>query len=178
VSLRQRSASEAIPSPERLGRRCDRYPTTGRSCQKCQAVKITKPIPARATASRRDERRTPCAADRPRAGSTPIEVSHGLMAFPSNVAGLNRPDRCLRPVAPRRRGPVQPSARRTEAAARRARPGRTGVGHHGWYCDGDTLFAVSAQHGHEGVVAKRLDSPYLPGRRSRSSFKSKCPERS
>ena len=38
----------------------------------------------------------------------------------------------------------------------------------GWYCDGDTLFAVCAEHHHEGVVAKRLDSPYLPGRRART----------
>jgi bifunctional non-homologous end joining protein LigD len=37
-----------------------------------------------------------------------------------------------------------------------------------WHCDGDTLFAVYAEHGHEGIVAKRLDgyvhSPhYRPG---------------
>jgi bifunctional non-homologous end joining protein LigD len=46
----------------------------------------------------------------------------------------------------------------------------------GWYCDGDTLFAVCAEHHHEGVVAKRLDSPYLPGRRTRTWLKRKCPE--
>ncbi len=46
----------------------------------------------------------------------------------------------------------------------------------GWYCDGDTLFDVCAEHGHEGVVAKRLDSTYLPGRRSRTWLKRKCPE--
>ena len=46
----------------------------------------------------------------------------------------------------------------------------------GWYCDGETLFAVCAEHHHEGVVAKRLDSPYLPGRRTRTWLKRKCPE--
>jgi bifunctional non-homologous end joining protein LigD len=46
----------------------------------------------------------------------------------------------------------------------------------GWYCEGDTLFDVCAEHGHEGVVAKRLDSPYLTGRRSRAWLKRKCPE--
>jgi ATP-dependent DNA ligase len=46
----------------------------------------------------------------------------------------------------------------------------------GWYCDGDTLFAVCAEHHHEGVVAKRLDSPYLPGRRTRTWLKRKTPE--
>ena len=29
--------------------------------------------------------------------------------------------------------------------------------------------------GHERVVAKRLDAPYLPGQRSRSWLKRKCP---
>ena len=34
----------------------------------------------------------------------------------------------------------------------------------GWYQgDGDSLFQVCAELGHEGVVAKRLDAPYLPG---------------
>jgi hypothetical protein len=33
----------------------------------------------------------------------------------------------------------------------------------GWYPEGDTLFEVCIQQGHEGVVAKRLDSVYLPG---------------
>jgi bifunctional non-homologous end joining protein LigD len=44
----------------------------------------------------------------------------------------------------------------------------------GW-CEGDgeTLFRVCAQLGHEGVVAKRLDSPYLAGKRSRSWLKRK-----
>jgi bifunctional non-homologous end joining protein LigD len=46
----------------------------------------------------------------------------------------------------------------------------------GWYCDGDTLFDECADHGHEGVIAKRLDSPYRPGIRSRAWLKRKCPE--
>jgi hypothetical protein len=33
--------------------------------------------------------------------------------------------------------------------------------------DGDALFEVCVQQGYEGVVAKRLDSPYLPGVRAR-----------
>ena len=33
----------------------------------------------------------------------------------------------------------------------------------GWYPDGDALFEVCVQQGHEGVMAKRLDSPCLPG---------------
>jgi bifunctional non-homologous end joining protein LigD len=32
----------------------------------------------------------------------------------------------------------------------------------GWYDDWETLFQVCAQPSHEGVVAKRLDSRYLP----------------
>jgi bifunctional non-homologous end joining protein LigD len=46
----------------------------------------------------------------------------------------------------------------------------------GWY-EGDTemVFQVAEQLGHEGVVAKRLDSPYLPGRRTRSWLKRKTP---
>ena len=39
----------------------------------------------------------------------------------------------------------------------------------------DTLFKVCCELGHEGVVAKRLDAPYLPGIRSRSWLKKKCP---
>ena len=40
----------------------------------------------------------------------------------------------------------------------------------GWYpgADGDRLFQVCTEPGHEGVVAKRLDAPYLPGIRSRA----------
>jgi bifunctional non-homologous end joining protein LigD len=34
--------------------------------------------------------------------------------------------------------------------------------------DGDNLFTVCAELGHEGVAAKRLDAPDLPGRRTRS----------
>ena len=46
----------------------------------------------------------------------------------------------------------------------------------GWYpSDGDTLFQVCVELGHEGVVAKRLDAPYLPGRRTRFWLKRKCP---
>jgi len=39
--------------------------------------------------------------------------------------------------------------------------------------DGDTLFRVCVELGHEGVVAKRLDAPYLPGIRSRTWLKRK-----
>ncbi|MBO3093472.1 non-homologous end-joining DNA ligase [Cellulomonas dongxiuzhuiae] len=35
-----------------------------------------------------------------------------------------------------------------------------------WYDDGDDLWRVTAAHGLEGVVAKRRDAPYRPGRRS------------
>ena len=46
----------------------------------------------------------------------------------------------------------------------------------GWYPgDGDDLFMVCGELGHEGVVAKRLDAPYLPGKRTRVSLKKKCP---
>jgi ATP-dependent DNA ligase len=46
----------------------------------------------------------------------------------------------------------------------------------GWYPgDGATMFEVCSQLGHEGVVAKHLDAPYLPGRRSRMWLKQKCP---
>jgi ATP-dependent DNA ligase len=41
--------------------------------------------------------------------------------------------------------------------------------------DDDTLFQVGAELGHEGAVAKRLDAPYLPGIRSRTWLKRKCP---
>jgi ATP-dependent DNA ligase len=44
----------------------------------------------------------------------------------------------------------------------------------GWYqSDGDTLFYVCSELGHEGVVAKRLDAPYVPGRRTRTWLKRK-----
>jgi bifunctional non-homologous end joining protein LigD len=39
--------------------------------------------------------------------------------------------------------------------------------------DGESVLAVSRERGLEGVVAKRLDSPYEPGRRSRSWLKIK-----
>ncbi len=39
--------------------------------------------------------------------------------------------------------------------------------------DGAALLAASAEHGLEGLVAKRLDSPYEPGRRSRHWVKIK-----
>lgn len=35
-----------------------------------------------------------------------------------------------------------------------------------WYDDGDDLWQVTRAHGLEGVVAKRRDAPYRPGRRS------------
>ena len=41
--------------------------------------------------------------------------------------------------------------------------------------DGDDLFTVCGELGHEGVVAKRLDAPYLPGKRTRVWRKKKCP---
>jgi ATP-dependent DNA ligase len=42
--------------------------------------------------------------------------------------------------------------------------------------DGETLFKVCAELGHEGVVAKRLDAPYLSGIRSRTWLKRKTPD--
>lgn len=39
--------------------------------------------------------------------------------------------------------------------------------------DGDTLHAVTVAQGLEGVIAKRVDSPYLPGRRSPAWVKTK-----
>ena len=45
----------------------------------------------------------------------------------------------------------------------------------GWHPgDGDLLFQVCSELGHEGVVAKRLDAPYLPGKRTRSWLKRKA----
>jgi ATP-dependent DNA ligase len=38
------------------------------------------------------------------------------------------------------------------------------------------VFQVASDLGHEGVVAKRLDAPYLPGRRVRTWLKRKTPE--
>jgi hypothetical protein len=48
----------------------------------------------------------------------------------------------------------------------------------GWHDDGDmeTVFQVAEQLGYEGVVAKRLDSPYLPRRRVTTWRKRKTPE--
>jgi bifunctional non-homologous end joining protein LigD len=44
----------------------------------------------------------------------------------------------------------------------------------GWYQeDPETVFQVAQQLGHEGVVAKRLDAPYVPGKRTRSWLKRK-----
>jgi bifunctional non-homologous end joining protein LigD len=43
----------------------------------------------------------------------------------------------------------------------------------GWHV-GDTLFQVCTELGHEGVVAKRLDAPYLPGVRSQTWLKRKA----
>jgi bifunctional non-homologous end joining protein LigD len=44
----------------------------------------------------------------------------------------------------------------------------------GWYeGDGETVFQVCSELGHEGVVAKGLDSPYQPGRRVRTWLKRK-----
>jgi bifunctional non-homologous end joining protein LigD len=41
------------------------------------------------------------------------------------------------------------------------------------YDDGPSLLAVCEERGLEGVVAKRVDSPYIPGRRTRSWIKVK-----
>jgi bifunctional non-homologous end joining protein LigD len=47
----------------------------------------------------------------------------------------------------------------------------------GWHPgDGDALFRVCTDLGHEDVVAKRLDAPYLPGRRSHTWLKRKTPD--
>jgi bifunctional non-homologous end joining protein LigD len=47
----------------------------------------------------------------------------------------------------------------------------------GWYPgDGEELFQICAELGHEGVVAKRLDAPYLAGRRVRTWLKRKTPD--
>jgi bifunctional non-homologous end joining protein LigD len=44
----------------------------------------------------------------------------------------------------------------------------------GWYAGhGETLFQVCAELGHEGVMAKRLDAPYMQGRRTRTWLKRK-----
>lgn len=40
--------------------------------------------------------------------------------------------------------------------------------------DGEALFAAALEHGFEGIVAKRKDSPYQPGRRSRAWVKVKA----
>jgi bifunctional non-homologous end joining protein LigD len=40
------------------------------------------------------------------------------------------------------------------------------------YEDGDELFSATAEQGLEGIVSKRLSSPYLPGRRSTDWLKS------
>jgi bifunctional non-homologous end joining protein LigD len=42
--------------------------------------------------------------------------------------------------------------------------------------DGPELMAACGQLGLEGLVAKRLDSIYRPGERSRNSVKAKCPD--
>jgi bifunctional non-homologous end joining protein LigD len=46
----------------------------------------------------------------------------------------------------------------------------------GYYPDGETLFEVCVQQAHQGAVAKRLDSPYMPGVRARTWLKRKAPE--
>jgi bifunctional non-homologous end joining protein LigD len=42
-----------------------------------------------------------------------------------------------------------------------------------WYSDGASVLAAAGEQGLEGIVAKRRDSPYLPGRRSESWVKVK-----
>ncbi len=44
-----------------------------------------------------------------------------------------------------------------------------------WYPGDPSVFEVAVQQHHEGVVAKRLDSPYLPGVRARTWLKRKSP---
>ena len=44
-----------------------------------------------------------------------------------------------------------------------------------WYPGDYSVFEVAVQQRHEGVVAKRLDSPYLPGVRARTWLKRKSP---
>ena len=62
---------------------------------------------------------------------------------------------------------------------RRARLEALGLSANNWQTppsqvgDGDSIQRVSRERGLEGVVAKRLDSPYEPGRRSRSWLKIK-----
>lgn len=43
------------------------------------------------------------------------------------------------------------------------------------HADGDALFAFAEEHGLEGIVAKRLDSVYRPGKRSTAWLKRKTP---
>ena len=45
-----------------------------------------------------------------------------------------------------------------------------------WYPGDASVFEVAVQQHHEGVVAKRLDSPYLPGVRARTWLKKKSPD--
>jgi bifunctional non-homologous end joining protein LigD len=79
------------------------------------------------------------------------EVPVTFVAF--DLLHLDGEDLCVRPLAERKRlldelhlvGPAW--------------------GTNAWYTDGETLFQVCVDLGHEGVVAKRLDSAYLPGRR-------------
>jgi bifunctional non-homologous end joining protein LigD len=42
-----------------------------------------------------------------------------------------------------------------------------------WYSDGESVLAAAAEQGLEGIIAKRRDSPYRPGRRSDSWVKVK-----
>ena len=45
-----------------------------------------------------------------------------------------------------------------------------------WFPGDDSVFQVAVQQEHEGIVAKRLDSPYLPGVRARTWLKKKAPD--
>jgi bifunctional non-homologous end joining protein LigD len=66
---------------------------------------------------------------------------------------------------------------------RRARLEELGLSANNWQTppsqvgDGDSVLAVSRERGLEGVVAKRLDSPYEPGRRTRTWLKIKNKQR-
>ena len=69
-------------------------------------------------------------------------------------------------------GETYEARRATAGRARplRARPGRRPPHHVG---DGEAMLAASRAQGLEGIVAKRLDCPYIPGRRSQGWVKVK-----
>jgi len=85
-----------------------------------------------------------------------------LIAF--DLLRLDGEDLCARPLAERRQ--------RLEALGLDTVPGRTGA----WqvpptFDDGQMLLTAAEQQGLEGIVSKRLSSPYRPGQRSRDWLK-------